>query len=70
MGHCPPRSLGGILPVRRSSELRSRRPAAGTHRKGGMAALVGISILLGGEDGDTYHVLSVRLIGLPYPGLS
>jgi hypothetical protein len=43
-------SKGGIHPVRLSSELRSKRSAAGTHRKGGVAALVGISFLQGGED--------------------
>jgi len=41
-------SKGGIRPVGLSSELRSKRSVAGTHRKGGVAALVGISFLQGG----------------------
>jgi hypothetical protein len=42
-------SKGGSRPVRLSSELRSKRSTAGTHRKGGIAALVGISFFQKGR---------------------
>src|ERR1017187_6169184 len=36
---------GGIRPVSLSSELRGKQSAAGTHRKGRIAALIGIPFL-------------------------